>query len=219
MDLDRKTREEIGKGDSNEALRFQTGGNIRHPHPPFRGLFVVGGLLQTSITCITKTSGLWSGVNHHQSCQLLKVEWFQIIKQTKNCAMTNVASCLVAGFYSPINQTDSPQDESHIQNASTPVKNASCHISQWKSLLTVVGTTRSKLQSLVWHPPTRHRKVRLGLGVSTRSAPNTVKARTVMYHLSHSFHLHLDRYIFGRFFMIYSTSRSECFKTTRSKHQ
>ena len=123
----------------------------------------------------------------------------------------NVASCLVAGFYSPINQTDSPQDESHIQNASTPVKNA--------SLLTVVGTTRSKLQSSMWHPPTRHWKVRLGLGVSTRSAANTVKARTVMYHLSHSFHLHLDRYIFGRFFMIYSTSRSECFKTIRSKHQ
>lgn len=46
--------------------------------------------------------------------------------------MTSVASCLVTGFYSPINHTDSPQDESQIQNASTPVKNASCHITMKK---------------------------------------------------------------------------------------
>ena len=36
--LGRKTREEIAKWNQMTALRFQTGGDIRHPWPPFRGL-------------------------------------------------------------------------------------------------------------------------------------------------------------------------------------
>ena len=37
--LGRKTREEIGKGNQMEALRFLTGVDIRHPWPPFRVCF------------------------------------------------------------------------------------------------------------------------------------------------------------------------------------
>jgi len=36
--LGRKTREEIGKGNEMIALRFQTGGDIRHPPSSLRGL-------------------------------------------------------------------------------------------------------------------------------------------------------------------------------------
>ena len=35
--LGRKTREEIGKGNEIITLRFQTGGDIRHPPAPFGG--------------------------------------------------------------------------------------------------------------------------------------------------------------------------------------
>ena len=36
--LGRRTREEIAKWNQMTALRFQTGGDIRHPRPPFGGL-------------------------------------------------------------------------------------------------------------------------------------------------------------------------------------
>ena len=36
--LRRKTREEIGQGNHMTVLRFQTGGNIRHPWPSFGGI-------------------------------------------------------------------------------------------------------------------------------------------------------------------------------------
>ena len=35
--LGRGTREEIAKWNQRTALRFQTGGDIRHPWPPFGG--------------------------------------------------------------------------------------------------------------------------------------------------------------------------------------
>ena len=35
--LVRRTREEIAKWNQMTALRFQTGGDIRHPQPPFGG--------------------------------------------------------------------------------------------------------------------------------------------------------------------------------------
>ena len=35
--LGRRTREEIAKWNQVTALRFQTGGDIRHPRPPFGG--------------------------------------------------------------------------------------------------------------------------------------------------------------------------------------
>ena len=35
--LGRRTREEIANWNQMTALRFQTGGDIRHPRPPFEG--------------------------------------------------------------------------------------------------------------------------------------------------------------------------------------
>ena len=35
--LGRRAREEIAKWNQMTALRFQTGGDIRHPRPPFGG--------------------------------------------------------------------------------------------------------------------------------------------------------------------------------------
>ena len=36
--LGRRTREEIAKWNQMTALRFHTGGDIRHPRPPFGGI-------------------------------------------------------------------------------------------------------------------------------------------------------------------------------------
>ena len=40
--LGRRTREEIAKWNQMTALRFQTGGDIRHPRPPFWGVVKKG---------------------------------------------------------------------------------------------------------------------------------------------------------------------------------
>ena len=38
--LGRRTREALAKWNQLTALRFQTGGDIRHPQPPFGGIFL-----------------------------------------------------------------------------------------------------------------------------------------------------------------------------------